>query len=44
MVLGVSTAPGLGDPWGRFSNSAGVRKKKDLSCWDGGRMRVASPI
>jgi mannose-6-phosphate isomerase-like protein (cupin superfamily) len=27
MVLGVSTAPGLG-PWGRFNTSAEVRKKK----------------
>jgi mannose-6-phosphate isomerase-like protein (cupin superfamily) len=26
MVLGVSTEPGLGDPWGRFNNSAEVRK------------------
>jgi mannose-6-phosphate isomerase-like protein (cupin superfamily) len=30
MVLGVSTAPGLDDPWGRFNNSAEARKREDL--------------
>jgi len=32
MVLGASTAPGLGDPWGRFNNAAEARKREDLSC------------
>jgi mannose-6-phosphate isomerase-like protein (cupin superfamily) len=30
MVLGVSTAAGLGDPWGRFNNSAEVRRGRSL--------------
>ena len=30
MVLGASTAAGLGDPWGRFNNSAEVRRGRSL--------------
>jgi mannose-6-phosphate isomerase-like protein (cupin superfamily) len=30
MVLGVSTAAGLGDPWERFNNSAEVRRGRSL--------------